>query len=111
MIHFKITECRPQRPPNPLDGAKVLMWAFSVQLPFYHIQSKESESHSPVFGLAVAQYPGDQSFYAFGCNFHWKVVQDSHFKSIEEAISHFQNLCLPHAPVWYNNSAENSSQM
>jgi len=39
----------------------------------------------PACGLAVCQYPGEDSFYLFGCDSSWETITDTWHQSLEEA--------------------------
>ena len=73
-------------PPNYLDGAKVIKWAWSGQVPFGITENTDGDEKEEVFGLAVCKYEDSDKFYRFGCDKNWEVVQDSLYNSIEDAI-------------------------
>ena len=70
-------------PPPTLDGARVLWWAWSGEIPFGVLPGAEGDDRF-VFGFAVCKYEGGR-FYRFSCNRHWQVVQDMDHWSEEEA--------------------------
>lgn len=72
--------------PNYLDGAKVIKWAWSGQVPFGIIENTDGDEKEEVFGLAVCKYEDSDNFYRFSCDKNWEVVQDSLYNSIEDAI-------------------------
>ena len=74
------------KPPNYLDGAKVIKWAWSGQVPFGIIENMDGDEKEEVFGLAVCKYEDSDNFYRFSCDKNWEVVQDSLYNSIEDAI-------------------------
>lgn len=40
----------------------------------------------PVFGLAICQYSGEDSFYLFGCDETWNSTTDTWHENLEEAL-------------------------
>ena len=70
-------------PPPTLDGARVLWWAWSCDVPFGEMPGAE-DPH--VFGFAVCRYDqhGDK-YYRFSCNRHWEVLNDMDYLSEEDA--------------------------
>ncbi len=72
-------------PPNYLDGAKVLKWAWSGQAPFGVVGDIDGEEEE-VFGLALCKYHDSVNFYRFSCDKNWQVVQDAPYNSMEEAV-------------------------
>jgi hypothetical protein len=74
-------------PPNQIDGADVLCWAWSGAKPFGFVPVTGTTDAIPIYGLAVCRYPGSQKVYRFSCNFTWETEQDSEYDSVEEAIS------------------------
>ena len=57
------------KPPQYLDGAEVLWWAWSGSEP-YGLHGDE-----PVHGFAVCKYASGQ-IYRFSCNRVWQTVND-----------------------------------
>jgi hypothetical protein len=78
-------------PPTEIDGAKVLEWAWSGEIPFGFIPSSASDQSIEVFGLAICRYPTSGKVYRFSCNSNWEVEQDADYDSVSEA-----KLKLPH---------------
>jgi hypothetical protein len=70
-----------KKPPQKLDGAKVLIWAWSGDLPFGRLGSDIE-----IFGLAICTYD-EKGIYRFSCDQNWDVQQDGLYNSIEEAIN------------------------
>ena len=70
-------------PPNELDGARVLWWAWSGEEPFGELFGAQDEDRY-VYGFAVCTYDNEQ-FYRFSCSGSWDVVQDSVHDTEEEA--------------------------
>lgn len=67
-------------PPDYIDGAKVLQWAWSGHYPFGLVNLHE------VYGLAICQYENSTTFYRFSCNKNWETLQDCPYDSIKEAV-------------------------
>lgn len=68
-------------PPAEIDGARVVEWAWSGDLPFGEVPGAESPE---IFGLAIATYD-DCEFYRFSCDRDWETQQDGLYDSIDEA--------------------------
>lgn len=73
-------------PPDYLDRAKVIKWAWSGENPFGIIGNMDDDEKDIVFGLAICKYEDSNEFYRFSCNENWEVVQDGLYNSIENAI-------------------------
>jgi hypothetical protein len=74
-------------PPNELDGAKVIKWAWSGDKPFGLIVNGDSDSDSTeVFGLAICQYDDSDYVYRFSCDKYWKVQQDGVYETVDDAM-------------------------
>ena len=72
-------------PPVTLDGAAVLFWAWSENVPFFTMS--DGNQGIPIFGLAVCRYSDAGSVYRFSCNKNWEVENDSHWgDSVEHAL-------------------------
>jgi hypothetical protein len=62
--------------PSPkLDGAHVLWWAWSGDVPFGELPGADGDDRL-IYGFAVCRYVSGE-LYRFNCNKHWHVVQDS----------------------------------
>jgi len=74
-------------PPNELEGAKVIKWAWSGDKPFGYLRY-EDEQFEPVeiYGLAICQYDDSDNVYRFSCDKNWEVQQDDVYKSVEDAV-------------------------
>ena len=72
------------RPPQHLDGAKVVCWTVSPRGGFYQLRG--ADPPITVVAMAVAQYEDGGSIYLFTCNRNWEVVQDWDCGSVEEAM-------------------------
>lgn len=69
------------QPPEEIDGARVIEWAWSGDLPFHEMPGGQLEQ---VFGLAIATYD-DIKFYRFSCDGNWQTLQDAVYDSVSEA--------------------------
>lgn len=74
-------------PPNYLDGAKVIKWAWSGEKPFGSLINTDHTDNEEVFGIAICSYDNSTNFYRFSCNKKWEVIQDSFYDSIDDAIN------------------------
>jgi hypothetical protein len=78
-------------PPDDLDGAKVIKWAWSGVEPFGHLPivgsdtDNESRDSIEIFGLAICQYDDSDNVYRFSCDKDWEVQQDGGYESVEDA--------------------------
>jgi hypothetical protein len=72
-------------PPEDLDGAKVIVWAWSGKEPFGYLPFDDGSPPIEIYGLAICQYEGSFDFYRFSCDNNWEVQQDSPHDSIEQA--------------------------
>lgn len=73
-------------PPDELDGAKVIKWAWSGDRPFGVIPIADSDDLIEIFGLAICQYDDSDSIYRFSCDKDWEVQQDGVYESIDDAL-------------------------
>jgi hypothetical protein len=69
------------QPPEEIDGARVIEWAWSGSNPFGEVPGAESPE---IFGLAIATYD-DIQFYRFSCDRNWGTVQDAIYESAADA--------------------------
>jgi hypothetical protein len=60
-------------PPDYLDGAKVIQWAWSDVKPFGVITIIGGGYNIEIYGLAVCQYEKSDNYYRFSCNKNWQV--------------------------------------
>ena len=91
MLSEDSTNPERQEPPDELDGAKVIKWAWSGNEPFGLLPITGSEKYNDsieIFGLAICQYNDSDNVYRFSCDKNWEVQQDSVFKSVEDALRH-----------------------
>lgn len=82
-------------PPDKLDGATVLQWAWSGATPFCYMpvvgedfMPMIDEPVLEIYGLAICQYDNHSNVYRFSCDKNWEVQQDSEHISLEDAIEH-----------------------
>src|SRR5271163_320580 len=80
--HFMNTELnsRNMEPPDFVDGARVIKWAWSGQQPFGFVPYEDSTEREEIYGLAICRYDGSTSkepIYRFSCDKNWETVQDS----------------------------------
>jgi hypothetical protein len=73
------------KPPEFLDGARVLEWAWSGDQPFGYMKDDTGQPVFAIHGQAICQYDGQTGFYRFTCDKNWEVVNDSDCDSVEEA--------------------------
>lgn len=73
------------RPPRQLDNADVILWAWSGEQPFGYLRYSDGSICCEVFGQAICQYAGSESYYRFTCDKDWSVEQDSDHDTIEDA--------------------------
>jgi hypothetical protein len=69
------------KPPKEIDGAKILFWDWSGNLPFGFVSDIE------IFGLAICKYENDTNIYRFSCNENWETEQDGLYDSVENAMT------------------------
>lgn len=72
-------------PPDTLDGAKVIKWAWSGQDPFGYVKGDDG-TRTGIHGLAICQYDDSTHVYRFSCDENWVIQQDSSYDSIEIAL-------------------------
>ena len=68
-------------PPELIDGARVVEWAWSGSEPFGIVPGADPVE---IHGLAIATYD-DRAYYRFACDAHWECVQDADFGSVRDA--------------------------
>ena len=90
-------------PPNKLDGAEVIMWAFNPQKPFFVMKYSDGTPYKPIHGFAICQYKGENQFYKFSCDLEWNVENDSVSDAIEEAIKTANDLSTE--PITWNKKS------
>jgi hypothetical protein len=61
------------KPPRELDGAEVMLWAWSEPAPLFEMPCSDGSATIPIHGLAVCRYAQTGSIYRFSCNAMWEV--------------------------------------
>ncbi len=74
-----------KKPPEKIDGANVLLWAWS-QEPFFCISSTDGSLSIPIFGLAVCRYVESGEVYRFSCNAKWETENDFDYGTGPDAV-------------------------
>lgn len=79
-------DSKVNEPPDELDGAKVIKWAWSGDKPF-GLMRYQDEMYEPIeiYGLAICQYEDTRAIYRFSCDKKWEVQNDSPQDSVEDA--------------------------
>ena len=78
-------------PPEDLEGAKVIKWAWSGHEPFGQLPligsdtDSESSDSIEIFGLAICQCDDSDNVYRFSCDKNWEVQQDGVYESVDDA--------------------------
>jgi len=73
-------------PPDELDGAEVILWAYHPQKPFFIMEYSDGRPYKPIHGFAICRYEGEKKYYKFSCDKVWNVENDQICDSIEEAV-------------------------
>lgn len=74
-----------QNPPEEIDGAAVLEWAYASDKPFGVVHANNETDAIEIVALAICRYPNDSKIYRFSCDATWETVQDFFYSSIAEA--------------------------
>ncbi len=74
------------KPPETIDNAEVLYWAWSGDVPFGVVNYTDGSIAAEIFGLAICQYKESSTIYRFSCDKEWETEHDSDYRSIEEAM-------------------------
>jgi hypothetical protein len=75
------------KPPEAIDGAVVLYWAWSAPEPFFKMYSTKEDDPIAIHGLAVCRYPDSGAIYRFSCGSNWETENDLDFDSVEDALA------------------------
>ena len=86
-------------PPQVLDGARVLWWAWAGEVPFGELPGTQGDDLR-VYGFAVCQYATGQ-LYRFTCNKHWEVMQDMDHSNEEDAKADIPGQYDADRVVWH----------
>ena len=73
------------RPPERIDGARVVEWAWSSPDPFFIMPYSDGSGGIPIHGLAICRYDESRQVYRFSCDDKWETQNDSSHDSIEDA--------------------------
>lgn len=73
-------------PPDELDGARVIKWAWSGDEPFGVLPVADLDDSIEIFGLAICQYDDSNNVYRFSCDKDWEVQQDGVHDSVDDAL-------------------------
>jgi hypothetical protein len=93
-------------PPNELDGAEVLLWAYSPEKPFFIMRYTNGGEYCPIHGFAICRYKGADTFYKFSCDLNWNVLGDMDAANIKEGTDLAQN--QTQLPItWHKKSERN----
>ena len=82
---LKIIDKNSNEPPDELDGANVIAWAWSGDKPFGFMPYTDSSDRIEIFGLAICKYENSDVVYRFSCDKDWDVQNDSPHDSVEQA--------------------------
>lgn len=74
------------KPPETIDNAEVLYWAWSGDIPFGVINHTDGTIAAEIFGLAICKYKDSKIVYRFSCDKNWETEQDGDYASIEDAM-------------------------
>lgn len=75
-----------KKPPEKIDGALVLFWAWSGRHPFFLMPGTNGGNSIPIFGLAVCRYLDSGEVYRFSCSENWETENDTDYGSAELAV-------------------------
>jgi len=73
------------KPPRVIDGAEVVLWAWSEPVPFFMMPCTDGSASVPIHGLAICRYAHSGSVYRLSCNLAWETENDIPFTSVEDA--------------------------
>jgi hypothetical protein len=60
------------KPPSQIDGADVVLWAWSEPEPFFAMRSSDGAPATPIHGLAICRYAEGGAVCRFSCNNLWE---------------------------------------
>jgi hypothetical protein len=72
------------KPPETIDGARVVYWAWSTEPPLFLMQGDPQPE--AVCGLAVCEYASG-AVYRFSCDAQWQVLNDSPYPTVLAALT------------------------
>lgn len=91
---------RLSEPPDFIDGARVIKWAWSGTQPFGFIGNEDDTEKEEVYGLAICKYEDSREIYRFSCGKSWDTIQDSPHDTVENAISRLPDQYKNIEAVW-----------
>lgn len=74
-----------KKPPAQLDGADVILWAWSGAKPYFAMPY--GNGRMEIFGLAICKYSKGTGIYRFSCNADWEVENDGLYDNIGQAAT------------------------
>jgi len=86
-------------PPNLIDGARVLEWAWSDE-PFGELPNEDGTAALLIHGLALCRYENSTEIYRFSCDATWECAQDDKYDSIEDAKTHLPQQYRRIPAIW-----------
>ena len=89
-------------PPDYIDGAKLIKWAWSGQEPFYRIYSEDRTEFEEIYGLAICQYEKSNSVYHFSCDQEWETIQDAPYNNVDKAVHSLPNQYRNKETIWHD---------
>jgi hypothetical protein len=89
-----------KKPPQTIDGAEVLEWAWSGEKPFGMVRYESGTVAAEIFGLAICRCLNSGKIYRFSCNAEWDTEQDSDYRSVEEAKNNLPLNYLEIKAIW-----------
>jgi hypothetical protein len=92
-------------PPEYIDKAKVIQWAWSGLQPFGIMSSEDGSEREEIYGLVICQYEGSTNIYRFSCDKNWETVQDGVYNDIEEAVRRLPDQYKNVAANWHSRKS------
>jgi len=87
-------------PPQELDGAKVIKWAWSGHKPFGFVGNDDDPERDIIYGLAICSYGENEGIYRFSCDRNWEVIMDGYYDTIEQALDQLPDQYKNVEPDW-----------
>ncbi|WP_282628356.1 hypothetical protein [Empedobacter sedimenti] len=97
---MKNAEYSTNRPPEYIDGAKVIKWAWSGQFPFGFVENIAHTEAEQIFGLAICQYEKSKSINRFSCDAEWETIQDAPYDTINDSINYLPGQYKNQDIIW-----------
>jgi hypothetical protein len=88
-------------PPPQIDGADVVLWAWSEPLPFFEMPCTEGAPAIPIHGLAICRYADSGAVYRFSCDRDWETQNDGPYESVEDAAIGESGQYDVHSVEWH----------